>query len=443
MSESVPTSATGPLVTSEKQIESHLKWVADYEKVRRFSQRITEPLTVEDCAIQSMPDVSPIRWHLAHTTWFFETFMLTKVPGYQVFDRSFTFLFNSYYNSIGLQYPRSKRGLISRPGLQQTYEYRRYVDQAMVDCLSNSILSDEQIKILSIGLNHEQQHQELMLADIKHVFSCNPLDPVYCDQSVQTQPACELSWTAFDEQLVWIGSEGKGFTFDNEQPRHRHFLESFELANRCVTNAEYGEFVQDGGYQRAEFWLSMGWDCVKSQGWTAPLYWSQRDGVWTEFTMGGRKQLNPQQPVCHVSFFEAEAYARWAGCRLPTEHEWEHAVAIRRESTENCGTEHWADTLMDQGNMIAPQVSIPQDQSKPMVDAMGHVWQWTSSQYSAYPGYKPPPGALGEYNGKFMCNQFVLRGGSCATPSGHMRTTYRNFFPPEARWQFSGIRLAR
>jgi ergothioneine biosynthesis protein EgtB len=379
---------------------------SDYERVRRRSEAIASPLSAEDCAIQSMPDASPTRWHLAHTTWFFETFLLKSLVNYQVFDASFEYLFNSYYDTVGDQFPRSKRGLISRPGLKETLAYREHVDSTIQRCLEDEFLTPRQLDVLTLGLHHEQQHQELMLTDIKHVLSCNPLDPVYDHRFSEATASAEMSWKDIPEALVWIGTDTEAFAFDNERPRHRFFLDAYGIASRFVTNGEYLGFIEDGGYERPEHWLSMGWDAVRKRGWTAPMYWQHQQGGWSRFTLGGRRDVDPNEPVCHVSYFEADAYARWAGCRLPTEQEWEHAM----------GDE--------------PQ-------------ALGKLWQWTASQYTAYPGYRAPAGAFGEYNGKFMCNQFVLRGGSFATPPGHFRSSYRNFFPPETRWQFSGIRLAR
>ncbi len=392
-------------------------WYSRYESTRHLSERILAPLSAEDCAIQSMADASPTRWHLAHTTWFFETFLLKSLAGYEVYDVSFEYLFNSYYNAVGEQFPRSQRGLISRPGLKETLAYRRHVDQAMADLLAAENLTPDQSQVLAIGLNHEQQHQELMLTDIQHVLSCNPLDPIYQPDRVTSENLSELSWISVDEALAWIGTDTDDFAFDNERPRHRFFLDAYRIANRCVTNGEYLAFMSDGGYERPEFWLSQGWNTVREQGWRAPMYWSRSGDGWNQFTLAGRRPVRDQDSVSHVSYFEADAYARWAGCRLPTEQEWEYAV------------------LQDLPSQASPNPRLG--------DAIGNLWQWTASQYIAYPGYRPPPGALGEYNGKFMCNQFVLRGGSHATPPGHIRPTYRNFFPPEARWQFSGIRLAR
>jgi ergothioneine biosynthesis protein EgtB len=383
-----------------------------------------------------MPDVSPTRWHLAHTTWFFETFVLASQPAYQPSQAEFRYLFNSYYNAIGEQFPRARRGLLSRPTVAQVFDYRREVDEQILRLLTGGDWDVEgpQSKRIELGLQHEQQHQELMLTDIKHVLSCNPMHPVYRSANPQVAQAPPLGWSDFPEGIYGIGHEGSDFTYDNEEPRHRAFLESFQLSDRLVTCGEYLEFIYDDGYKRPELWLSQGWNQVQDHGWQAPLYWQQRDGQWQEFTLAGLQPLDKQRPVCHVSYFEADAYARWAGARLPTEAEWEAA-------TGNIpGNGYWADRLLVSDLAIHPSMAAD-DNSRPF-QMFGTVWQWTASPYSAYPGYRAAPGALGEYNGKFMCNQFVLRGGSCATPSNHIRPTYRNFFPPEARWQFSGFRLA-
>jgi ergothioneine biosynthesis protein EgtB len=387
-----------------------------FREVRSFSERIAAPLSPEDCAIQSMPDVSPTRWHLAHTTWFFETFILADTPGYESFSADFQYLFNSYYNAVGEQFPRARRGLLSRPGLAEVMGYRAHVDRHMLRLLDHGV-DQRAAAVIELGLNHEQQHQELMLTDIKHVLSCSPLDPVYQarEPSASARPSEPLDWRYYAAGICWIGHEGAGFAYDNESPRHRQFLEAFSLASQLVTCGEYLEFIADGGYLRPELWLSLGWQTVREQGWNAPLYWRQNGEGWTSFTLAGRVPLDREDLVSHVSYFEADAFARWAGARLPTEAEWEVAAA---------------DIPID-----GPQA--------PLSQIFGELWQWTSSAYAAYPGYKPPEGALGEYNGKFMCNQYVLRGGSCATPAGHIRATYRNFFPPDTRWQFTGIRLAR
>ncbi len=420
-----------------------------YRTMRKFSASLADPLQVEDFVIQSMPDVSPTRWHLAHTTWFFETFVLRAADaGYVSPDPAFEMLFNSYYNAVGEQFPRARRGLLSRPTVAEVFAYRRHVDERMAAFLErcDDVEHAELLRVVELGLQHEQQHQELMLTDIKHVFSCNPLFPVYMPgrtdvvvrpsdaSATRTDEDVHSTFVCYDERLAEIGHAGGGFAFDNESPRHRVFVENYALANRLVTNREYAEFISDGGYHTPQLWLSAGWSVVQDERWEAPLYWHERDGQWTQFTLHGLVPLAPDEPVCHVSYFEADAYARWAGARLPTEAEWELAAAELpiEGSFADAGVFH-------------PQPASARRESRPpsLEQMFGELWQWTASQYSAYPGYQPPAGALGEYNGKFMCNQFVLRGGSVATAKAHIRPTYRNFFPPEARWQFTGIRLAK
>lgn len=406
--------------------------------VRAFSERLVAPLAPEDCVIQSMPDVSPTRWHLAHTTWFFETFVLKRQPGYQLYDEHYEVLFNSYYNSVGEQFPRAQRGLLSRPTVAEVLAYRQQVDASLRRLLECESLSEEVLSIIELGLHHEQQHQELMLTDIKHVLSCNPLFPVY-DGRVRPfgkTSDCRSGSTSFAGGLVEIGFDGNGFAYDNESPRHRVFLEPFALSNQLVTAGEYLEFMQDGGYRRPELWLSLGWSTVEQQAWQTPLYWHFKDGIWYYFTLAGLAPVDLATPVCHVSYFEADAYARWAGARLPTEAEWELA------SQQIPIAARFADNSLAAGETVHPSPNVI-DEDTTLAQMFGTLWQWTASAYSAYPGYAPPPGAIGEYNGKFMCNQYVLRGGSCATPSHHIRRTYRNFFPPDTRWQFSGIRLAK
>lgn len=406
-----------------------------YDAVRRFSVDLCAPLEVEDHVVQSMPDVSPTRWHLAHTTWFFETFVLrAALRDYAPFDPSFEYLFNSYYNAVGDQFPRSQRGLLSRPTVATIRDYRATIDEHMHALLNRA--DAEMVRrfapIIEIGLNHEQQHQELMLTDIKHVLSCNPLHPAYT-QPVQctTTSTRPLDWVSCDAGLREIGHAGDGFAYDNETPRHRVFVESYSLANRLVTCGEYLEFMDDGGYEDPQLWLSDGWTMVERESWGAPLYWTRRDGQWWQYTLGGLVPVNPAEPVSHVSFYEADAYATWAGARLPTEAEWETAAA----GAKVCG------------NFVEGQVFHPlpttREMDEPLTQLFGDVWEWTASPYVGYPGYRSVAGALGEYNGKFMCNQIVLRGGSCVTSSAHVRPTYRNFFHPHARWQFTGLRLAR
>lgn len=436
-----------------------------YRDVRRHTAAICAPLSPEDCVIQSMPDVSPMRWHLAHTTWFFETFVLKATGNYRPTDASFEYLFNSYYNTVGDPFPRDRRGLLSRPGVAEIHRYREQVDAAMLAWFDGGASLDPSLlEVVEIGLNHEQQHQELMLTDIKHILSCNPADPVYvagqiasqtCKQVVAPESAGDTGqWQDYDQEGIYaIGhraagqtvpgaqsalDDPPGFAFDNESPRHRVYLQRFSIARDLVTNGQYLEFIQDGGYRRPEFWLSMGWSHATENGWTAPLYWSGQGDRWTEFTLAGRIELDPRLPVTHISYFEADAFARWSssrhpGVRLATEAEWEVA------SCDVPMPDVWADDRVAAGTPVHPVV---RDDWR-IRGMMGVGWQWTSSSYSAYPGYRVPPGALGEYNGKFMCNQYVLRGGSCATPARHLRRTYRNFFPPQTRWQFTTIRLAR
>ncbi|MBI2823330.1 MAG: ergothioneine biosynthesis protein EgtB [Planctomycetia bacterium] len=406
-----------------------------YLKTRRLTEHLCEPLEVEDFVVQSMPDASPTRWHLAHTTWFFETFVLARwEAGYRPFSGDYQVLFNSYYNSVGEPFPRSRRGLLTRPTVAEVFEYRHAVDERMARLLGarEGGGSEEIARVVELGINHEQQHQELILTDIKHAFSCNPLWPAYRPRpDGATAITVKASgWTAKGGGVVEIGHAGHAFAFDNEHPRHRVFLQPFDIQDRLVTAGEFLEFIGDGGYRRPELWLSLGWSTVREQNWTAPLYWVERDGAWHQFSLGGLRPLDVAEPVCHVSFFEADAFARWRGARLPTEAEWEHAAAGVALSGSFVESERYRPRPVDGTGAGLAQM-------------YGELWQWTASPYTPYPGYVVPEGALGEYNGKFMCNQYVLRGGSCATPAGHVRATYRNFFPPEARWQFTGIRLAR
>jgi ergothioneine biosynthesis protein EgtB len=407
-----------------------------YQQVRLSTEALSAPLAVEDYVIQSMPDCSPTKWHLAHVSWFFETFLLKpSVSEYKPLNPEYAYLFNSYYNAAGDKYPRPQRGLLSRPTVDEVYRYRRHVDEHVLDLLECA--AEENLPtvapIVTLGLNHEQQHQELIVTDLKHMLSHNPLHPVYVQWSANpAADAAPIGWLQFPEGVYWIGHEGSDFAFDNEEKRHREFIQSFRLASRLVTNAEYLSFMQDGGYEHPEFWLSMGWATVQQERWQAPLYWQEDDGAWWQYTLSGLRQVDPAEPVTHVSYFEADAYARWAGARLPTEAEWEVAamtVPIDGNFVEN-GRFHPQPLNASADNALLAQV-------------FGDVWEWTQSSYSPYPGFRIAPGALGDYNGKFMCNQYVLRGGSCATPRSHIRPTYRNFFPPEAKWQFSGVRLAQ
>ena len=397
-----------------------------YDEVRAHTLALAAPLSAEDQCIQSMPDASPTKWHLAHTTWFFETMVLCAHGlDYQPFDERFFYLFNSYYETLGPRHPRPQRGLLTRPALDEIHAYRHYVDQAMAHLLQHC--SDAQWprigQLLTLGLHHEQQHQELLLTDILHAFSCNPLQPAYRKGVAASMgqdamhPVAALAWTDLSGGIVSIGCDtgaSDEFAFDNETPRHDVLLQPCQVARRLVTCGEYVDFLNDGGYRTPSLWLSDGWAALQANGWQAPMYWAAPDDAgtsaqgWQVFGLRGLQALDPTAPVTHLSFYEAAAYAEWAGARLPTEFEWEAAAA-----------------------------------QPGMTQIMGHAWQWTRSSYDPYPGFRPISGAVGEYNGKFMVGQMVLRGGSCATPAGHSRTTYRNFFPPSARWQFSGLRLAK
>ncbi len=408
---------------------------AGYFAVRQASELLCQPLEPEDCCIQSMPDVSPTKWHLAHTSWFFETFVLNPaLPDYCSPHPQFKFLFNSYYNTVGDQYSRPERGLLSRPTLAEVMAYRAHVDDAMEGLFANGLADDPDQDLLSViemGVHHEQQHQELMLMDIKHVFYKNPLRPAYRELPESSRrEVAPVAWLPFDGELHSIGHDGDGFAFDNEAPQHRAYVESFQIANRLVTCGEFLEFINDDGYQRPKLWLSDAWKVIQANGWRAPLYWELENGQWQIMTLGGMRQLNPSEPVCHVSFYEADAYARWRGCWLPRESVWETV----------------ANELPIEGNFREQNFLHPAplecDSDEP-AQMFGDVWEWTCSPYSAYPGYREREGALGEYNGKFMCNQMSLRGGSCVTPISHIRATYRNFFPPSARWPFTGIRLTK
>ncbi len=426
-------SATVPSATRRSRVAGAMALAARYAAVRRQTERLAAPLTPEDCALQSMPDASPVKWHLAHVSWFFETFVLSSFArAYRSFDPAYRVLFNSYYDGIGDKHPRPERGLLSRPDLATIAAYRRHVDDAMGDLLA-APLPEAAAALVELGLAHEQQHQELILTDIKHLFSRNPGRPVYHPRwplaPVAPRP---LAWCAYEGGLVTIGHHGDAFAVDNETPAHRVWVAPFELAAAPVTHGEFAQFIADGGYRRPELWLSLGWDTVTSCGWQAPLYW-QRDGnAWQTFTLHGVADIDPHTPICHVSFFEADAYARWAGARLPTEFEWE--VAAREQPI--------AGNFLETGALHPLPLGDAAPAARP-AQIFGDVWEWTRSEYAPYQGYRPAAGAVGEYNGKFMCAQYVLRGGSCATPLTHIRATYRNFFPPAARWQFSGLRLAR
>ncbi|MGH7114160.1 MAG: ergothioneine biosynthesis protein EgtB [Stellaceae bacterium] len=414
-----------------------------FEAVRRDSESLAVNLTPEDQSIQSMPDVSPTKWHLAHTTWFFETLVLSRLdPDYRVFDPAFAYLFNSYYEAVGPRHPRPERGLLSRPTVDVVGAYRDHVGAAMARFVGRAAEAAwcEAAPLIELGAHHEQQHQELLLMDIKHVFSVNPLLPAYhAPQPQIAAPAAPLGWFEHAGGLIEIGHRDPGFAFDNETPRHRVWLEPFRLAARPVTCGEYLAFIEAGGYRQPEFWLSDGWTTVREQGWEAPHYWRREDGGWSIFTLSGKRLLNPSEPVCHVSFFEADAYAKWAGKRLPTEAEWETAAAGVRVSGNFADRRQFHPCV----DRAGPAVKNALETSGALPRQMfGDVWEWTASPYIRYPRFHAAAGAVGEYNGKFMCNQMVLRGGAAVTPAGHLRATYRNFFPPASRWAFSGLRLA-
>jgi ergothioneine biosynthesis protein EgtB len=411
--------------------------VPDYTEVRNASVALAQPLSPEDCQAQSMPDASPVKWHLAHTTWFFETFLLQRYGAdYMPFHPQYGFLFNSYYNAIGQRHPRPQRGLLTRPPYRDIIAYREHVDAAMAQLMPRMQGDAEFEALLALGLHHEQQHQELILTDVKHLLACNPLRPAYAQRSGPraVTAATTSDWLRHPGGIVRMGHAEAGFSFDNEMPAHDVLLRPYELARRPVTQGEYLAFIEDDGYRRPELWLSLGWDAVCAQGWQAPLYWEQRDGAWHAFTLHGMELLDLDAPVVHISYFEADAYARWAGARLPREAEWEQLARRLAGPGPHAN--------MVESGMLHPRAAT-HDDGQSALQMYGDVWEWTCSPYEPYPGFVAAPGAVGEYNGKFMCNQYVLRGGSCATPRSHIRPTYRNFFPPDARWQFSGLRLAR
>ena len=415
-----------------------------FRAVRSATMRLIAPLSPEDLMVQSSPDASPVKWHLAHSSWFFETFVLRDfLPGYEAFHPDFQWLFNSYYNALGEMPEKKLRASFSRPPLDQILAYRTYVDSAVARLLESSAAPEESLRRITLGLHHEQQHQELIATDVKHALFTNPLHPAYLESAMTTQSrevmAPPIEWIGFEGGLTQIGIDPDPdspteFAFDNETPRHIVYLAPYSLASRPVTCAEYLAFIDANGYTRPELWLSEGWTKMRECAWQAPLYW-QRDpktkSGWSIYTLHGFKPLEDlsETPVCHLSFFEADAYARYSGCRLPTEFEWEHA----------------ATAMASEGNFLETEAlhPTPATNISGLQQIFGDTWEWTSSGYTGYPGYKPLPGALGEYNGKFMSSQVILRGGSCVTPASHIRTTYRNFFPPSTRWQFSGLRLAR
>jgi ergothioneine biosynthesis protein EgtB len=414
-----------------------------YGRVRAATEALTAPLSAEDQMVQSMPLASPTKWHLAHTTWYFETFVLgPHLPGYRPVFGASDRMWNSYYETVAPPPERGLRSTLSRPSLVEVLNYRHQVDAA-VRRLCEQDLPPEAVNLLVLGVNHEEQHQELILTDIKHAFSVQPLRPAYQNIDVRRPLVPEAMgrappqrWHSYPGGVVPIGHEGPAFSFDNECPRHRVLLEPFSLAHRAVTCGEYQAFIDDGGYRRPELWLSDGWAAARTGGWQAPLYWEETDGGFRHLTLAGMREVAEDEPVCHISYYEADAFARWAGARLPREAEWEHAAAKAKQTSD-----HPKANLLEQGALHP--MAAPQDDSLHPVQLLGDVWEWTQSPYVPYPGYRRAEGALGEYNGKFMSNQLVLRGGSCVTPQRHLRVSYRNFFPPDARWQFTGIRLAQ
>ncbi|MGZ5917761.1 MAG: ergothioneine biosynthesis protein EgtB [Methyloceanibacter sp.] len=400
---------------------------------RQLSTELTRPLSDEDQVVQANDDASPTKWHLAHTNWFFEAFVLKPfLQGYRVFDESFEYCFNSYYESVGPRQPRVKRGLLTRPSADQVRAYREHVDEALQCLCERGDVPPVAQALIELGINHEQQHQELLLTDILSLFAAEPLKPAYrrASPGIAVAAATPLDWVSFEGGIFEVGHDGAGFAYDNEGPRHQALLRPFKLANRCVTNAEWIAFMEDGGYSTPTLWLADGWGAVNTQGWTAPLYFEEAEGGIMQMSLLGFRPVDPSAPVCHMSYYEADAFARWAGYRLPTEFEWEVAASGSAVAGHMLGAGHLRPMPAEAPNRGA-------------LDQMyGDVWEWTASAYLPYPGFKTAPGAVGEYNGKFMCNQFVLKGGSCATPEGHIRKTYRNFFYPHQRWQFMGLRLA-
>ncbi|MCH9691195.1 MAG: ergothioneine biosynthesis protein EgtB [Gammaproteobacteria bacterium] len=422
-------------ISRELSSEARTDLLARYQHVRLETENLADPLTAEDMQLQSMADASPTKWHLAHTSWFFEVFILRPhFVDFRIFDSSYPTLFNSYYNSLGSAHSRPQRGFLSRPSIDQIFAYRDAVDQQIQQLIEKPSFNEHIASLILLGINHEQQHQELLLMDIKHALSLNPLMPCYLQEPVREEKnsaVTSMNWLSVGAGNYALGSDGEQFCFDNEQPPHQQFVADFKVASRTVCNSEYLEFIRDGGYREPRHWLSDGWDWVKCNQVSAPMYWRHREGVWWQFTLAGLQQLNPADPVFHLSFYEADAYARWAQKRLPTEFEWEIAACLHRTSDAFVSA-----NMLEKGN-YQPYAEIT---DKPQF--IGSVWEWTGSAYLPYPGYRANADAIGEYNGKFMCNQMVLRGGSCITPLSHIRISYRNFFYPHQSWQFSGIRLA-
>ena len=423
---------------SKPQNEVKSPLISQFQHVRNFSEQLCSPLEVEDFCLQSMPEASPVKWHLAHTSWFFETFLLIPYfRNYKSFHPQFHYLFNSYYNSVGKQFPRPQRGLQSRPTVAEVFQYRQYVDQHMIELLNSEKNHPEIVARVTLGIQHEQQHQELLLTDLKHALSFNPIYPIYHTGTFEqtTNEQQPLNWLKIQGGIQMIGENGgqDNFCFDNETPKHQMLLQDFQIADRLITNKEFLEFIEDEAYQQPLLWLSDGWSFIQQNGITKPLYWQSKDQQWFEFTLSGLQPLNPDQPVTHISFYEADAYARWAEARLLTEFEWE--VAAKPLTVRG--------NFVDSAHFNPESCLSPNDTEVAPLQMFGDCWEWTQSGYFSYPGFKVVEGAIGEYNGKFMSNQMVLRGGSCVTSRAHIRPTYRNFFYPDARWQFSGIRLAR
>lgn len=434
-------------------LDERVALIDHFQRVRRETESLTDPLTAEDMQLQSMADASPSKWHLAHTSWFFETFILRNtLPGYRVFDHSFHHIFNSYYNSLGQPFSRPQRGLLSRPSIEQIFAYRAHVDRHVGQWLTEDDVSAAQAELLRLGIHHEQQHQELLLTDIKHAFFQNPAFPAYRDDLDQLADDLDdntpLQWLYVPEDHYTLGSDGEtfrseDFSFDNEGPAHQRFQQAFNIASRLITNGEFLEFLQDGGYRDPRLWLADGWSHIQQTTTPgiqqAPLYWREIDGEWFQFTLGGLQPLDLNAPVCHVSFYEADAYASWAGRRLPTEFEWE--IAAWLHSNKNAAE---TANLLENRHFqpLAEHAFTGYPSHERHIQLLGNLWQWTSSAYAPYPGYRASSDVVGEYNGKFMCNQMVLRGGSCVTPLSHIRISYRNFFYPHQAWQFTGIRLA-
>jgi ergothioneine biosynthesis protein EgtB len=400
-------------------------------KTRQCSLTLARPLSDEDQVVQSMDDASPAKWHLAHSTWFFEAFLLSQFSDhYKLFNEDYLYCFNSYYEGKGGRHPRSSRGLLTRPGAADVRAYRAHVDEALETFFDTGEQSDETLDMIELGINHEQQHQELLLTDILSLFASQPLKPAYIQAALSATAAAHApDAVIFDGGIKEVGHEGAGFAYDNEGPCHEILLRPFKLSDRCVTKGEWLEFMAGGGYESHQHWLADGWACVQSEGWCAPLYWEQQDGDWRQMTLSGMRPIDPAAPVAHISYYEADAFARWAGKRLPTEFEWEHASKGLSGEGRTLGSKAFRPSPAGEANGNLQQM-------------FGDVWEWTQSHYSPYPGYRPPEGDVGEYNGKFMSGQFVLKGASCVTPDGHSRSTYRNFFYPHQRWQFTGLRLA-